>query len=140
MATEIDKLLSELCNIIHEEERFAIFCEQGIATDKDLDALCDNLGLKAQNNQDAIDEIAKIKDSVMKDIKREAYGYRSESKAIYDIDGLLNKLQELKHQSRHKGSTLIYINEIYASNEYLHISNVELDEDGDCLIEDNLKP
>lgn len=140
MSTEIDKMLSELCNIIHEEERFATLCEQGIVMDKDLDALCDTLGLKAQNNQDAVDEIAEIKDSIMKDIKREAYGYKSDSKIIYDIDGLINKLQELKHQSRHKGATLIYVNEIYASNEYLHISNVELDEDGDCLIEDNLKP
>lgn len=60
--------------------------------------------------------------------------------SYYIVDELINRLVELKEQSDKKGETLVYIKEIYASDEYLHISDVRLDGDGDIIIEDNIRP
>ena len=60
--------------------------------------------------------------------------------SCYMVDELIDRLTELKEQSSKKGETLVYIKEIYASDEYLHISDVRLDGDGDIIIEDNIRP
>lgn len=58
----------------------------------------------------------------------------------YTIDELMNELQKIKEVSPKKGETIVYIKEIYASDTYLHISDVRLDEEGDVIIEDNTLP
>lgn len=43
----------------------------------------------------------------------------------YTIDELMNELQKIKKISPEKGETIVYIKEIYASDTYLHISDVD---------------
>lgn len=56
------------------------------------------------------------------------------TESIYNLDELISKLQKIRQGI---GNTDVYIKEIYSSNEYLRISNIRVDEDGDVIIEDN---
>ena len=59
-------------------------------------------------------------------------------KAIYNIDALIDKLINIRKEL--KTNADVYIKEIYASDEYLRISDIRIDEDGDVIIEDNEVP
>ena len=56
------------------------------------------------------------------------------NESIYNLDELINKLQTIRQGV---GNTDVYIKEIYSCDEYLRISNIRIDEDGDIIIEDN---
>ena len=56
------------------------------------------------------------------------------NESIYNLDELINKLQTIRQEI---GNTDVYIKEIYSCDEYLRISNIRIDEDGDIIIEDN---
>ena len=60
--------------------------------------------------------------------------------SCYILDELIDELQKIKEVSPKKGETIVYIKEIYASDMYLQISDVRLDDDGDVIIEDNIVP
>lgn len=56
------------------------------------------------------------------------------TESIYNLDELISKLQKIRQGI---GNANVYIKEIYSSDEYLRISNIRVDEDGDVIIEDN---
>lgn len=55
---------------------------------------------------------------------------------IYNIDALIKKLEELRKKVGCNAE--VYIKEIYASDEYLRISDIRIDDEGDIIIEDNI--
>lgn len=57
----------------------------------------------------------------------------------YTVDELIDTLTELKNESPKKGETIVYIKEVYATDEYLHTS-VRLDDEDDIIIEGNIRP
>lgn len=61
-------------------------------------------------------------------------------RGCYTVDELIDTLTELKNKSPKKGETIVYIKEVYATGEYLHISDVRLDDEDDIIIEDNVRP
>ena len=61
-------------------------------------------------------------------------------RGCYTVDELIDTLTELKNKSPKKGETIVYIKEVYATDEYLHISDVRLDDEDDIIIEDNVRP
>lgn len=61
-------------------------------------------------------------------------------RGCYTVDELIDALTELKNESHKKGETIVYIKEVYATGEYLHISDVRLDDEDDIIIEDNVRP
>ena len=44
-------------------------------------------------------------------------------RGCYTVDELIDALTELKNESPKKGETIVYIKEVYATGEYLHISD-----------------
>lgn len=68
-------------------------------------------------------------------IKRRRINLGENMEPIYNIDELINKLLEIKKQL--DGNAEVYIKEIYASGEYLRISDIRINEEGDVIIEDN---
>lgn len=54
--------------------------------------------------------------------------------SIYNIDALIEKLQQIRKEI---GNAEVYIKETYSSDEYVRISDIRIDEDGDVIIEDN---
>lgn len=56
------------------------------------------------------------------------------NESIYNLDELINKLQTIRQSV---GNADVYIKEIYSCDEYLRISDIRIDEDGDVIIEDN---
>lgn len=56
------------------------------------------------------------------------------NESIYNLDKLINKLQTIRKDT---GNAEVYIKDTYSSDEYLRISNIRIDEDGDVIIEDN---
>lgn len=52
--------------------------------------------------------------------------------SIYNIDELINKLKEIRKE---KENEEIYIRDIYSTGEYLRISEIWIDEDGDIILD-----
>lgn len=61
------------------------------------------------------------------------------TRRCYTVDELINTLTELKNESPKKGETIVYMKEIYATDEYLHIS-VRLDDENDIIIKGDIRP
>ena len=61
------------------------------------------------------------------------------TRKCYTVDELINTLTELKNESPKKGETIVYMKEIYATDEYLHIS-VRLDDENDIIIKGDIRP
>ena len=62
------------------------------------------------------------------------------TRKCYTVDELINTLTKLKNESPKKGETIVYIDEVYVTDEYLHISDVRLDDEDNIIIEDNIRP
>lgn len=56
------------------------------------------------------------------------------NESIYNLDELINKLKTIRKSI---GNAEVYIKETYSCDEYLRISDIRIDEDGDVIIEDN---
>lgn len=54
--------------------------------------------------------------------------------SIYNIDELINKLKKIREKN---GNVEIYIKDSYSTDEYLRISDLRIDGDGDLIIENN---
>ena len=73
------------------------------------------------------------------------YGYKDGengdqmTERCYTVDELIDTLTKLKNESPKKGETIVYMKEIYATDEYLHIS-VRLDDENDIIIEGDIRP
>ena len=96
---------------------------------------------------EVIDIIAESKNIVEAIENAYNYGYRDgkngdqmTERGCYTVDELIDTLTELKNESPKKGETIVYIKEVYATDEYLHISDVRLDDEDDIIIEDNIRP
>ena len=77
-----------------------------------------------------IDIIAESKNIIEAIENAYNYGYRDGkngdqmTRKCYTVDELIDTLTELKNESPKKGETIVYMKEIYATDEYLHISVV----------------
>lgn len=56
--------------------------------------------------------------------------------SIYNIDELIKKLKEIRKETE---NIEVYIKDTYSTDEYLRISNIRIDEDGDLIIENNME-
>ncbi len=56
--------------------------------------------------------------------------------SIYNIDELIKKLKEIRKETE---NIEVYIKDTYSTDEYLRISNIRIDEDGDLIIENNIE-
>ena len=54
--------------------------------------------------------------------------------SIYNIDELIKRLKEIRKETE---NIEVYIKDTYSTDEYLRISNIRIDEDGDLIIENN---
>lgn len=54
---------------------------------------------------------------------------------IYNIDALIKALQKIRKEIGHNAE--LYIKDTYSTDEYLRISEIRVDDDGDVIIEDN---
>ena len=55
------------------------------------------------------------------------------SESIYNIDELINRLQKVRNKV---GKNVeVFIKDVYSTDEYLRISDIRIDEDGDIIIE-----
>lgn len=55
--------------------------------------------------------------------------------AIYNIDELINKLKTIREKLNENSE--VYIKDVYSTDEYLRISDIRIDRDGDVIIENN---
>ena len=93
-----------------------------IENDNDIEKISNNLFLY----HNAIDESLLDKFEEHKRIKKES---------IYNIDALINKLQSIRNKITDNAE--VYIKDTYSTDEYLRISDIRIDEDGDIIIENN---
>ena len=56
--------------------------------------------------------------------------------SIYNIDELIHKLNKIR-KFQTKKNTEVYIKDVYSTDEYLRISDIRIDEDGDIIIEND---
>ena len=55
--------------------------------------------------------------------------------AIYNIDELINRLKTIREKLNENSE--VYIKDVYSTDEYLRISDIRIDGDGDVIIENN---
>lgn len=65
----IDELLTELINLVREDEHFETLCETQTVKRKDLDLLCNQFNLTSTDNQEAVLEISAMIDNICEYIK-----------------------------------------------------------------------
>ena len=55
--------------------------------------------------------------------------------AIYNIEELINRLKTIREKLNENSE--VYIKDVYSTDEYLRISDIRIDGDGDVIIENN---
>ena len=55
--------------------------------------------------------------------------------SVYNIDELIKQLNKIRNKIGENRE--VYIKDVYSTDEYLRISNIRIDEDGDIIIENN---
>lgn len=55
--------------------------------------------------------------------------------SIYNLEELIERLNKIKRKI--SDNPEVYIKDVYSTDEYLRISDIRIDEDGDIIIENN---
>lgn len=55
--------------------------------------------------------------------------------SVYNIDELINRLKKIREKN---GNIEVYIKDTYSTDEYLRISELRIDGDGDLIIENDI--